>query len=96
MVAWLIVAGEALVVLMAATSSAALRAQAAAVLVSPVRLIPHSMADPVVNVLQSRLVPLILAAAAGCVVRYRRAGRDVRQQIKWFAYAGMHRRGRAR
>ena len=57
-VAWLIVAGEALVVLMAATSSAALRAQAAAVLVSPVRLIPDGLADPVVNVLQTAFVPL--------------------------------------
>jgi signal transduction histidine kinase len=88
-VAWLIVAGEALVVLMAATSSAALRAQAAAVLVSPVRLIPDSLADPVINVLQTAFVPLTLAAAAGLVVRYRRATPDVRHQIKWVAYASL-------
>ena len=88
-VAWLIVAGEALVVLMAATSSAALRAQAAAVLVSPVRLIPDSLADPVVNVLQTAFIPLTLAAAAGLIVRYRRATPDVRHQIKWVAYASL-------
>ena len=88
-VAWLIVAGEALVVLMAATSSAALRAQTAAVLVSPVRLIPDSLADPVVNVLQTAFIPLTLAAAAGLAVRYRRATPDVRHQIKWVAYASL-------
>ena len=88
-VAWLIVAGEALVVLMAATSSAALRAQAAAVLVSPVRLIPDSLADPMVNVLQTAFIPLTLAAAAGLAVRYRRAAPDVRHQIKWVAYASL-------
>jgi signal transduction histidine kinase len=88
-VAWLIVAGEGLVVLMAATSSAALRAQAAAVLVSPVRLIPDSLADPVVNVLQTAFIPLTLAAAAGLAVRYRRATPDVRHQIKWVAYASL-------
>jgi signal transduction histidine kinase len=88
-VAWLIVAGEALVVLMAATSSAALRAQAAAVLVSPVRLVPDSLADPVVNVLQTAFIPLTLAAAAGLAVRYRRATPDVRHQIKWVAYASV-------
>jgi signal transduction histidine kinase len=88
-VAWLIVAGEALVVLMAATSSAALRAQAAAVLVSPVRLIPDSVAYPVVNVVQTAFLPLAVAAAAGLAVRYRRATPDVRHQIKWVAYASL-------
>jgi signal transduction histidine kinase len=88
-VAWLIVAGEALVVLMAATSSAALRAQISAVRVSPVRLIPDSLADPVINVLQTVFIPLTLAAAAGLAVRYRRATPDVRHQIKWVAYASL-------
>jgi signal transduction histidine kinase len=88
-VAWLIVAGEALVVLMAATSSAALRAQISAVRVSPVRLIPDSLADPVINVLQTAFIPLTLAAAAGLAVRYRRATPDVRHQIKWVAYASL-------
>jgi signal transduction histidine kinase len=32
---------------------------------------------------------LFLLSAAGCVVRYRRASGVVRQQIKWFAYAGI-------
>jgi signal transduction histidine kinase len=88
-VAWVIVAGEALVVLMAATSSAALRAQVSAVRVSPVRLIPDSLADPVINVLQTAFIPLTLAAAAGLAVRYRRATPDVRHQIKWVAYASL-------
>jgi signal transduction histidine kinase len=88
-VAWLIVAGEALLVLMAATSSAALRAQNSAVLHSPVRLIPDSVADQVINAVQTAFIPLCLAAAAGLGVRYRRANPDVRHQIKWVAYAGL-------
>jgi signal transduction histidine kinase len=88
-VAWLIVAGEALLMLMAITSSAALRAQNSAVLVSPVRLLPDSVADPVVNVVQTAFIPLCLAAAAGLAVRYRRATPDVRHQIKWVAYASL-------
>ena len=88
-VAGLIVAGEALLVLMAVTSSAALRAEISAVRVSPVRLIPDSVADPVVNVVQTLFLPLSAAAAAGLVVRYRRATPDVRHQIKWVAYASL-------
>ena len=88
-VAWLIIAAEALLVLMAVTSSAALKAQAAAVLVSPIRLIPDSVAGPVVNVVQTAFIPLCLAAAAGLAVRYRRAAPDVRHQIKWVAYASL-------
>jgi signal transduction histidine kinase len=88
-VAWLIIAGEALLVLMAITSSAALRIQISAVRVSPVRLVPDSVADPVANVVQTAFLPLTLAAAAGLVVRYRRATPDVRHQIKWVAYASL-------
>jgi signal transduction histidine kinase len=88
-VAWLIVAAEALLLLAAATSSAALRAQNSAVLVSPVRLVPDSVADTVVNVVQTAFIPLTLAAAAGCAVRYRRSAPDERHQIKWVAYAGL-------
>jgi signal transduction histidine kinase len=87
--AGLIIAGEALLVLMAVTSAAALRAQTSAVRVSPVRLIPDSVADPVVNVVQTAFIPLCLAAAAGLAVRYRRATPDVRHQIKWVAYASL-------
>jgi hypothetical protein len=88
-VAWLIIAGEALLVLMAVASSAALRAQISAVRVSPVRLIPDAVADPVVNVVQTAFLPLFVAAAAGLAVRYRRATPDVRHQIKWVAYASL-------
>jgi signal transduction histidine kinase len=88
-VAWLIIAGEALLVLMAVTSSAALRIQISAVRVSPVRLIPDSVAYPVVNVVQTAFLPLTVAAAVGLVVRYRRATPDVRHQIKWVAYASL-------
>src|SRR5215831_11968685 len=87
--AWLIIAGEALLVLMAVASSAALRAQISAVRVSPVRLIPDGVADPVVNVVQTAFLPLFVAAAAGLGVRYRRATPDVRHQIKWVAYASL-------
>ena len=89
MVAWLIVAGEALLILMAATSSAALRAQGSAVRASPVRLIPDGVAEPVISVVQTAFIPLCLAAAAGLAVRYRRTTPDVRHQIKWVAYAGL-------
>ena len=88
-VAWLIVAAEALLLIVAATSSAGLRSENSAVLVSPVRLIPDSLADPVVNVVHTAFLPLFLAAVAGCVVRYRRSPADEREQIKWFAYAGL-------
>jgi signal transduction histidine kinase len=88
-VAWLIVAGEALLVLIAVTSSAALRAQISAVRVSPVRLIPDSVADPVVNVVQTAFLPLAAAAAVGLAMRYHRATPDVRHQIKWVAYASL-------
>ena len=41
------------------------------------------------NSLEGVMLFLFLLSAAGCVVRYRRAGGVVRQQIKWFAYAGI-------
>jgi signal transduction histidine kinase len=88
-VAWLLIAAEAILVITALTSSAALRAQSSAVLLSPVRLIPDSLADPVLNAVQVALIPLFVAAAAGCLVRYRRSPGTVRQQIKWIAYAGL-------
>jgi hypothetical protein len=74
---------------MAVTSSAALRAEISAVRVSPVRLIPDSVAYPVVNVVQTAFLPLAVAAAVGLAVRYRRATPDVRHQIKWVAYASL-------
>jgi len=88
-VAWLLVAAEAILVITAVTSSAALRAQSSAVSLSPVRLIPDSLADPVLSATQTALIPLSVAAAAGCVARYRRSPGTVRQQIKWIAYAGL-------
>ena len=88
-VAWLIVAAEALLLIVAATSSAGLRSENSAVLVSPVRLIPDSLADPVVNVVHIAFLPLCLAAAVGCAARYRRSPADEREQIKWVAYAGL-------
>jgi len=88
-VAWLIVAIEAVLVVTAVTSSAALRAQSSAVSLSPVRLIPDGLADPVLNAAQTALVPLSVAAAVGCLMRYRRSPGAVRQQIKWIAYAGL-------
>ena len=88
-VAWLLIVAEAILVITAVTSSAALRAQSSAVSLSPVRLIPDSLADPVLNAVQIALIPLSVAAAAGCLARYRRSPGTVRQQIKWIAYAGL-------
>ncbi|HEV3289373.1 MAG TPA: hypothetical protein VG123_10285, partial [Streptosporangiaceae bacterium] len=88
-VAWLLIAAEAILVITAVTSSAALRAQSSAVSLSPARLIPDSLADPVLNAVQIALIPLSVAAAAGCLARYRRSPGTVRQQIKWIAYAGL-------
>jgi signal transduction histidine kinase len=88
-IAWLIAAAEGLLLLAAASSGAAMRVQGGNHgLPSPVRLIPGSLADPLVGFLQTALIPLTVVAAAGCVARYRRSPADERQQIKWFAYAG--------
>jgi signal transduction histidine kinase len=88
-VAWVIGAVEAMLVLLAATSGAGLQAQDSALQASPVRLIPASVANPLLNAMQTALVPLSVVAAAACVVRYRRSPPTVRQQIKWIAYAGV-------
>ena len=89
-VAWLIVAAEALLLIVAATSSAGLRSENSAVLVSPVRLIPDSLADPVINVVQTAFPPAVPGGRGGFVVRYRRSPTRIeREQIKWFAYAGL-------
>jgi hypothetical protein len=37
---------------------------------------------------QTALIPLAFAAAAGCVLRYGRSSADGRHQINWFAFAG--------
>jgi hypothetical protein len=86
-VAWLILAANGLLLVLAATSDVAF-AQAAPGVAAPVRLIPHRIAGPWLDNLEVVILFLFLASAAGCVVRYRRAGGVVRQQIKWFAYAG--------
>jgi signal transduction histidine kinase len=85
---WAIVVAEALLILIAAGSGAALRAQGSAVQ-APVRLIPAGLANSVLQSLQTALVPVVLAAAIGCIWRYRRSSADERHQIKWFAYAGL-------
>jgi signal transduction histidine kinase len=89
-IAWLITAAEGLLLLAAVSSGAAMHAQGGGNhgLPSPVRLIPGSLANPLVSFLQTALIPLTVLAAAGCVTRYRRSPADERQQIKWFAYAG--------
>jgi len=79
--AWAIVVAEALLILIAAGSGAALRAQGSAVQ-APVRLIPAGMANSVLQSQQTGLVPVVLAAAIGCIWRYRRSSADERHQIK--------------
>ncbi len=85
--AWLLVLAEALLLLAAVTSGAAMHAQGSR-LHSPVALIPESITGPIVGQVQTALIPLSLAAAAGCVLRYRRSSADERHQIKWFVFAG--------
>ena len=85
---WLIVGANALLLVVAATSNVAFEAAAPAGLAAPLALIPDRIASPLVNDLEVMMLFLFLLSAAGCVVRYRRAGGVVRQQIKWFAYAG--------
>jgi signal transduction histidine kinase len=87
-VVWLILAVNGLLLVFAATSDAAF-ALAAPGVAAPIRLIPHRIAGPLVSDLEVVTLFLFLLSAAGCVVRYRRASGVVRQQIKWFAYAGI-------
>jgi len=86
---WLILAANALLLAVAATSDVAFEGAAPAGLAAPVALIPHRIAGPLVSDLEVVMLFLFLLSAAGCVVRYRRASGVVRQQIKWFAYAGI-------
>jgi signal transduction histidine kinase len=88
LVAAAFVASEVVMLLAAALSGAALRAQGSAIS-SPVHVIPLGTAYSVIQFVQTALIPATLVAAAGCVVRYRRSSADVRHQIKWFAYAGL-------
>ena len=85
---WLILAANGLLLALVATSDVAF-GQAAPGVAAPVRLIPHRIAAPWLGNLEVVMLLLFLASAAACVVRYRRAGGVVRQQIKWFAYAGI-------
>jgi signal transduction histidine kinase len=85
---WLILAVNGLLLVLTATSDVAF-AQAAPGVAAPVRLIPHRIAGPWLDNLEVVMLFLFALSAAGCVVRYRRSGGVVRQQIKWFAYAGI-------
>ena len=85
---WLILAANGLLLVLTATSDVAF-AQAAPGVAAPVRLIPHRIAGPWLDNLEVVMLFLFILSAAGCVVRYRRSGGVVRQQIKWFAYAGI-------
>ncbi|MGY1617313.1 histidine kinase [Geodermatophilus sp. SYSU D00691] len=60
----------------------------------PLQHLPHPFGDPplVVDVLGRlfyAMLPLFLACAVSLVLRYRRADRLQRQQIKWLALAGL-------
>ena len=86
---WLVVGANALLLAVAATSDVAFEGAAPARLAAPVALIPDRIASPLLHSLEVVMLFLFLLSAAGCVVRYRRVGGVVRQQIKWFAYAGI-------
>jgi len=85
---WLILAANGLLLVFTATSDVAF-AQAAPGVTAPVRLIPHRIAGPWLDNLEVVMLFLFILSAAGCAVRYRRSGGVVRQQIRWFAYAGI-------
>ena len=85
---WLILAANGLLLVLTATSDVAF-AQAAPGVAAPVRLIPHRIAGPWLDNLEVVMLFLFILSAAGCAVRYRRSGGVIRQQIKWFAYAGI-------
>jgi hypothetical protein len=85
---WLILAANGLLLVLTATSDVAF-AQAAPGVTAPVRLIPHRIAGPWLDNLDVVMLFLFALSAARCAVRYRRSGGVVRQQIKWFAYAGI-------
>jgi signal transduction histidine kinase len=85
---WLILAANGLLLVLTATSDVAF-AQAAPGVAAPVRLIPHRIAGPWLDNLEVVMLFLFILSAVGCAVRYRRSGGVVRQQIKWFAYAGI-------
>ena len=85
---WLILAANALLLAVTATSDVAFT-QAAPGVAAPVRLIPHRVACPWLDDLEVVMLILFILSAAGCAVRYRRSGGVVRQQIKWFAYTGI-------
>ena len=85
---WLILAANGLLLVLTATSDVAF-AQAAPGVTAPVRLIPHRIAGPWLDNLEVVMLFLFILSAAGCAIRYRRSGGVVRQQIKWFAYAGI-------
>jgi signal transduction histidine kinase len=85
---WLILAANGLLLAVAATSDVAM-AQAAPGVAAPVRLIPHRIAGQWLDNLEVLMLFLFALSAAGCAVRYRRSGGVVRQQIRWFAYAGV-------
>ena len=86
--AGLIIVGESVLVVISALSGAALSSQGSSVS-SPVNVIPLSAANAIQQFVQTLLIPITIAAASGCVVRYRRSSAEVRHQIKWFAYAGL-------
>ena len=85
---WLILAANALLLAVAATSDVAFEGAAPAGLAAPVALIPHRIASPLVNNLEGVMLSPV-PPVRRCMVRYRRASGVVRQQIKWFAYAGI-------
>jgi signal transduction histidine kinase len=54
----------------------------------PVHLLPRSTVSPVYSGAQILNLMVILVAAVSLVLRFRRAGGEEREQLKWIAFAG--------
>jgi len=56
---------------------------------NPLGALPVDLVDPLYGIFSLGLVVAMCLAIASVVARYRRAGRDERQQMKWVAAAGV-------
>lgn len=56
---------------------------------NPAALLPTSIVQPIASLAALGLTLVLIASAASLIVRFRRADRDSRQQLKWFALAAI-------
>jgi hypothetical protein len=56
---------------------------------NPVGILPLAASEALATIVSFPLVVVLIACAGSLVVRFRAAGRESRQQLKWFAMAGL-------